>query len=309
MEDLDAKIDVLGREKIFSLIAENSVRFKKINVRHTGNNNKNSIEHLDELVASYEKLLRAMPKEFFKIEQALRIKFLEPLEENRKTKILASVNQDMELILEQVISKFQNLYKVKGFEEKFMARMKENRSRCKDNADKQMDKMVHHLHNQLKTASSMITPLQLEQKYGLEQESLHQLHLIEVLQDLGAIFDSFKNNGTHDSIFNAVHEAIVERVKLGKELERMLPPTSQVTARKEWRMQVAKESVRLKEMIISIHILAGHIQKSSSERNYDVIKKHWSRIEGSFDDIPEEKAENVLSRLKPYYQLLENQEN
>ena len=31
MEDLDAKLDVLGREKIFSLIAENSVRFKKIN--------------------------------------------------------------------------------------------------------------------------------------------------------------------------------------------------------------------------------------------------------------------------------------
>jgi hypothetical protein len=306
MEDLDAKLDVLEREKIFSLIAENSVRFKKINVRHTGNNNKNSVEHLDELVASYEKLLRAMPKEFFKIEQTIRIKFLEPLIEKRKNKILAIVNQDMDLILEQVITKFQGLYKVKGQEDKFMARMKENSSRCKDNADKQMEKMVQFLKKQLQTSAS-ITPRQLEEKYGLNQESLHQLHLIEVLQEITFFFDSFKKNGIDESVLNAVHEAIVERVKLGKELERMLPPSHQVGARKEWRMRVAQESVRLKEMILSIHMLAGQIQKSNDERNFDVIKKHRGRIEETFDDIPEEKAEIVLTRLKPFYNLLETQ--
>lgn len=306
MEDLDAKLDVLGREKIFSLIAENSVRFKKINIRQTGNNNKNSIEHLDELVTSYEKLLRAMPKEFFKIEQTIRLKFLEPLNEKRKTKILASVNQDMELILEQVISKFQGLYKVKGQEEEFMARMEENSTGCKENAVKQMEKMVQFLQNKLQDSSS-ITPQQLEEKYGLNQESLHQLHLIEVLQEITSLFDTFKNNGIDEPTLNAVHEAIVERVKLGKELERMLPPAHQVGARKEWRMRVAKESVRLKEMILSIHILAGQIQKSPDERNFDVIKKHRGRIEETFDEIPEEKAEIVLTRLKPYYNLLEIQ--
>lgn len=306
MEDLDAKLDVLEREKIFSLIAENSVRFKKINIRHTGNNNKNSIEHLDELVASYEKLLRAMPKEFFRIEQTIRLKFLEPLNEKRKTKILASVNQDMELILEQVLTKFQGLYKVRGQEDKFLARMNENSSLCKENADKHMEKMVLFLQKQLQTAAS-ITPQQLEKKYGLDQQSLHQLHLIEVLQEITSFFDSFKKNGIDESVLNAVHEAIFERIKLGKELERMLPPSHQVGARKEWRMRVAKESVRLKEMILSIHILAGQIQKSNEERNFDVIKKHWGRIEETFDDIPEEKAEIVLIRLKPYYNLLETQ--
>jgi len=306
MEDLDAKLDVLGREKIFSLIAENSVRYKKINVRHTGNNNKNSIEHLDELVASYERLLRAMPKEFFKIEQTIRLKFLEPLDEKRKTKILASVNQDMELIQEQVITKFQALYKVRGQEEAFNTRMTENLSRCKENADKQMEKIVQFLDNKLQ-ASSSITPLQLEKKYGLGQESLHQLHLVEVLQDINSTFEDFKKNGIDASVLDTVHEAIIERVKLGKVLEKMLPPAHQVVARKEWRMRVAKESVRFKEMVLSIHILAGHIQKPKEERNFDIIKKHWSRIEETFDDVPEDKAEIVLSRLKPYYHLLENQ--
>ena len=47
MEDLDAKIDTMCREQLFTLIQENSVRSKKINIRQTKNNKKNSIEHLD----------------------------------------------------------------------------------------------------------------------------------------------------------------------------------------------------------------------------------------------------------------------
>jgi hypothetical protein len=306
MQDLDTKLDVLEREKIFSLIAENSVRYKKINVRQTGNNNKNSIEHLDELLSSYEKLLRSMPREILKIEQAIRIKFLEPLDQNRITKILSALNEDMELIQGQMITKFQDLYKVKGQEEEFNARMELNRTRCKENAEKAMEKTAQFLQKELQTSTS-ITPAQLEKRYGMGQESLHQLHLIKVLQDVNSIFDTFKNNGIDEGILNGVHEAIVERVKLGKELERMLPPSHQVVARKEWRMRVAKESVKLKEMILSINILAGHIQKSKEQRNFDVIQKHWSRIEETFDEIPEEKSEVVIEKLKPFYLLLEPQ--
>jgi len=306
MEDLDAKINVLEREKVISLIQENSVRYKKINIRQTGNNNKNSIEHLDELVSSYEKLLRSMSREVFKIEQAIRLKFLEPLDEERKMKVLSSIHQEMELILDQMIQKFQGLYKVKGREEDFNARMEQNHSRCKENADKQMDKLAQDLKTKMATSTS-ISPAQLEKKYGIDQESLNQLHLVKILQDINSMFDSLKNNGTDEAVLNAVHEAIVERVKSGKELEKMLPPQHQVAARKEWRMRVAKESVRLKEMIVSILTLAGHFQNSNEQRNFDVIKKNWGRIEETFDEVPEEQAENVLSKLRPFYHLLESQ--
>ena len=306
MDNLDAKIDVLEREKLFSLIQENSVRFKKINIRQTGNNNKNSIEHLDELVSSYERLLRFMPREFLKIEQAIRLKFLAPLEEEREIRILSSINQEMELILDQMVTKFQNLYKVKNREEDFNDRMEKTRSRCKENVDKQMGKLVNVLKTQLRDSTS-ISPAQLEKKYGIDQESLNQLHLVKVLQDITAMFDALKNKGTEEAVLNAVHEAIIERVEIGRELEKMLPPAHQVAARKEWRMRVAKESVRLKEMIVSIYTLLRHFQNPSEQRNYDVIKKNWDRIEETFGDVPEEQAENVLSKLKPFYHLLESQ--
>ena len=306
MENLDAKIDVLGREKIFSLIQENSVRFKKINIRQTGSNNKHSLEHLDELVASYEKLLRCMPREFFKIEQSIRLKFLEPLGDERKINILTCINQEMELILNQMVTKFQDLYKVKNREEDFNTRMEKTRSRCKENVEKQMGKLVNVLKTELQDSKS-ISPAQLEKKYGIDQASLNQLHLVKVLQDITAMFHSFKNNGTDEAVLNSVHEAIIERVKLGKELEKMLPPQHQVVARKEWRMRVAKESVRLKEMIGSIFSLAGHLQIPSEKRNYDVIKKNWERIEETFEEVPEEHMESVLAKIKPFYNLLETQ--
>jgi len=306
MDDLDAKIDVLEREKLFSLIQENSVRFKKINIRQTGNNNKNSLEHLDELVASYERLLRYMPREFFKIEQTIRLKFLAPLKDDREIRILSGINQEMELILDQMVTKFQNLYKVKAREKEFNERMEKTRSRCKENIEKQMGKLVDDLKTKLRNSTS-ISPADLEKKYGIDQESLNQLHLVKILQDITAIFDSLKIKGTDEAILNAVHSAIVDRVNLGKGLEKMLPPHHKVAARKEWRMRVAKESVRLKEMIVAIHTLSGHLQIQTGQRNYDVIKKTWGRIEETFDEIPEEHAEIVLSKIKPFYHLLENQ--
>ncbi len=306
MENLDAKIDVLGREKLFSLIQENSVRFKKINIRQTKNNNKNSIEHLDELVTSYERLLRSMPLELMNIEHTIRLKFLAPLEEERKIRILTSINQEMELILEQMVTKFQNLYKVKRCEEDFNVRMEKTRLRCKENVDKQMEKLVQKLQTQL-AASKSISPAQLEEKYGIDQEALNQLHLVKVLQDINSIFDALKNKGIDEVILNTVHEAIIERVKIGKVLEKMLPPAHKVAARKEWRMRVAKESVRLKEMILSIYTLAGQIQNPKEQRNYDVINKNWNRIEETFGDVPEDQAEIVMSKIKPYYHLLISQ--
>lgn len=306
MEDLDAKIDVMGREKIFSLIAENSVRFKKINVRHTGNNNKNSIEHLNELLASYEKLLRAIPREFLKIEQTIRLKFRVSLDEQRKIKILSLINQEMELIIGQMSKKFQELYKLKGSEEEFISRMEKNRIQCNEIAEKQMEKVVQNLKIQLET-SEALSPSQLEKKYGIDQNSLNQLHLVKILQEINSTFETLKNNGTDAATLSAVHEGIVDRVKIGKMLEKMLPPAHQVVARKEWRMRVAKESVRLKEMINSIHALAGHFQNPKDQRNFDVIKKTWDRMEHTFEEVPEEHAENVLSRIKPFYDLLECQ--
>lgn len=304
MEHLDAKIDTMCREKLFSLIQDNSVRFKKINIRRTKGNQKNSMEHLDELYASYERLLRFIPKELLKIEESVRLKFLVALNEERKIRILSNIHEEMGLIVEQMVKKFQDLYKAKGSKDEFDARIEQTRSKCKNNFESRLDKLIQTLNAGLQS-SKAVSPEQLQDKYGIDKETLNQMHLVKALQGIHAIFDELKSNDIEPAVLDGVHEAIIERVKMGKKFENKIPPAHDVVARKTWRMRVAKESVKLKEMIYSLHTLTESLQKPEDLRNHDVIQKTWDRIEKTIAEIPENESESVLLKLKPFGRLLE----
>ncbi len=57
MDDLDKTLDIMERDKVTSLLQENSVRTKKNNIKFTKQNKKYSQEHLDAQLTSYEYFL------------------------------------------------------------------------------------------------------------------------------------------------------------------------------------------------------------------------------------------------------------
>jgi hypothetical protein len=305
MEDLDVKIDTMCREKLFTLIQENSVRFKKINIRQTKNNKKNSIEHLDELYASYEKLLRGISRELLSIEKQIRLKFLLTLNEERKIRVLSNINEELGLIVQEMIKKLQEPYSLKGLREEFDARIEQTASKYKENLESVMEKLVQTLDTTMQTTNS-ISPDQLQEKYGIDRETLNQMHLIKVLQEIHIMFDKMSESNIEATVLNGVHEGIIERVKFAKKVENQIPPSRDVVARKGWRMRVAKETVKMKEMIYALHSLAESVQKPQEQRNYDVIQKTWGRIEETFEQNPKEEAEAILIKLKAFYNLLDN---
>jgi len=305
MEDLDVKIDTMCREQLFTLIQENAVRSKKINIRQTKNNKKNSIEHLDELYASYEKLLRGISKELLNIEKKIRLKFLLTLNENRKIRVLSTINEEMDLIIQEMVTKYQQLYTLKGNSEEFKTRIEQTALKHKENLETMMDKLVQTLDVEMQTTNS-ISPDQLQEKYGIDRETLNQMHLVKVLQEIHMMFDKMNENHIDETVTNGVHEGIIERVKFAKKVENQIPSSHDVVARKAWRMRVAKETVKMKEMIYALHSLAESVQKPKEQRNYDIIHKTWSRIEETFDEHPKEESEIILISLKPFYSLLDN---
>ncbi len=306
MEDLDVKIDTLCREKLFTLIQENSVRTTKINIRQTRNNKKHSIEHLDEIYASYDKLLRGMSRELLNIEKVVRLKFLLLLNEERKLRVLSGINEEMHLIIQDVIKKYQGLYTLKGFGDEFNSRIEKTAAKHKENLEALMDKLVQTLDKEMQNADS-ITPDQLQEKYGIDRETLNQMHLVKVLQEIHIMLGKMDQNNIDESILNGVHEGIIERVKYAKTVENQIPPSRDILARKAWRMRVAKETVKMKEMIYALHSLAESVQKPEELRNHDIIQKTWRRIKETFDEYPKEEAEVILDKLKPFYDLLDNQ--
>ena len=72
MDDLDKTHDIMERDKVTSLLQENSVRTKKNNIKFTKQNKKFSQEHLDAQLNSYERLVRNLIKQLLNLEKKVK---------------------------------------------------------------------------------------------------------------------------------------------------------------------------------------------------------------------------------------------
>ncbi|MFQ5448986.1 MAG: hypothetical protein ACE5E9_00065 [Nitrospinaceae bacterium] len=301
MENLDLKIDTMVREKLVSLIQENSVRVGKINIRYTKNNKKYSMERLDALYATGERLLRFIPKQLLKIEKGVRIKFQVPMEEKRKKQVLANLQTEAETIIQQMIVKLRDLHTYLGQDEAFDRKIEQTRLKTKEDIEQQVEKMAEALRLELATERKM-SPAELRDKYGIGEETLIQLNLVKVLQDIHLIFDKLKER-VPVAVLEGVHEAFIQCIKIGEKVAGEIPPAHKVKERKAWKMVVARNTLDLKEIIFSTQALAEQVQIPKDRRNFVIIQKNWDRIAACLKDKPD--SEEVFSRLKPFYELLE----
>ena len=103
MDDLDKTLDIMERDKVTSLLQENSVRTKKNNIKFTKQNKKYSQEHLDAQLTSYERLVRNLIKQLLNLEKKVRLKYLIPINDNRELKLMGWWNTEVECAIEDLI--------------------------------------------------------------------------------------------------------------------------------------------------------------------------------------------------------------
>lgn len=263
------------------------------------------MERLNAIYSSYEKLLKSLPKEIPRIQKTIRLKFLVPINEAKKVEMLSNLLCEADLIIEQFTKKYRVEFVNLGHGEEFDQRIEQTRTSTKEVIHSQIDKLVDTLNTEMQT-SPRITPSELQNKYGIDGETLNQLNLIGPLQEINAIFAELSTLPENETVLQGVHEGIIEHVNIGKEIERSIPPAHQVNERKGWKMRVAKQSMSLKELIHSIHYLAKEAVNPKDQRNNDILQKTWKRIEESIQDNPAEPKERMHSKLKLFYQTFNN---
>ncbi len=301
MEDLDTKIDAMGQKKLLSLIQENSVRVGKINIRFTKENKKNTMERMDAVYASYEKLLRSIPKDMFKVEKEIRKKFQVPIDPERHLRVITHLNREVDAILFELNKKYRDHFNLLGQAEELDRRIESSRAATKEKLESGMQKLIDTLNAEF-SSDKKISPKELTEKYGIDQDTLIQLTLIPVLQEIHSIFAKLKDAGKDAAVLGGVHAGIVECVKRGKQIERDIPPAHKVSERKEWKMRVAREAMNLKEMIYSLHTLAKQAANPKEQRNAEIVEKAQIKIQESLMGNPD--FDRVLSKWKPFYAII-----
>ena len=301
MEDLDKTLDIMETDKCTSLLQENSVRTKKNNIKFTKLNKKNSQEHLDAQIVSYERLVRNLIKQLLNLEKKIRLKYLIPLDEERALKLMGWWNTEVECALEDLSKKYRVVHiqrrTVEEFDEKLMAM----RAKAKVEIEREVPKLLENLAKEI-GSSERFDPKELSKIYGLDESVLVDLQVIDPLQKLHESFRKLRDSGFEKQLFKGLEDAIRIFVKNIKEAEGIVWSGRSADQRKEYKMKAAKLNINLKEIILNLLSLVQQALLPKDRRNNEVISKLKNKLESLFQ--VDSEYDEIISRIKPFFETI-----
>lgn len=301
MDDLDQKIDSMQREKLYNLFEENSVRLGKINIRYTTKNQKLSVERLNDAYASFERMIRAIPKELLNIEKKARIKYQVPFTKPRQERLQIHLSNEIDRILKKIVADYRTQYAPFGQADAFDQKVEQSRADALENVDRHLDKLAESLGMEL-GGGKKIEPAGIHELYGIDEQTQLHLQIVDPIRKIHEQLHDLEKAGFDPSALETIHKGIAITASIGKKVEAGLPPSHMVAARKEWKMRVAREALDLKQFILCIEALAGQLLLPGEARNQEVVTKNWKRIEETL--AGKEEAARVYEHIEPFYALL-----
>ena len=301
MDDVDKTLDMMERDKCTTLLAENSVRLKKNNIRFTTTDKKHSQAHLDAQQVSYEKLIRTLIRQFVMIEKKIRLKYLVPLESSRANKLRASWNTEVEGVLEDYKKKYRAVHKQRRSVEEFDKKISQMLAGAKILVDTEVTNLKHKLGKDIGT-SERFSPSELSKIYGVDEPVLIDLQVIDPLQNMRILFKKLEDSGCDGKIFVSLNEIIQMYAKEIKNVENTVWSGRSADQRKENKMRVAKLSLNFKELILCLHDLARQALLEKEKRNEEIILKIRSNLEKLFESVTD--SEPLQNKLDPFWGVL-----
>jgi len=301
MDDLDKTLDIMERDKCVSLLQENSVRTKKNNIKFTKLNKKNSQEHLDAQLISYERLVRNLVKQLINLEKKIRLKYLIPMDEERALKLMGVWNTEVECAVEDLSKKYRDVHVQRKTVEEFDGKLVEMKSKAKIEIESQIPLLREFLLKEI-DSSDRFDPKELSEIYGLDESVLIDLQVIDPLQKLHESYRKLREVGFEKNIIKGLDDAICIFVKNIKEAESIVWSGRSPDQRKEYKMKAAKLNMNLKEIILNLLALVQQALLTKERRNTDLIIKVKAKLEDLFKI--EKEYDQIIFRIKPFFEVV-----
>ena len=301
MDDLDKTLDIMERDKSVSLLQENSVRTKKNNIKFTKINKKNSQEHLDAQLVSYERLVRNLIKQLLNLEKKIRLKYLIPMDEDRALKLMGVWNTEVECAVEDLSKKYRDIHIQRRTVEEFDAKLLDMKTKAKIEIESQIPVLKEFLLKEI-GSSERFDPKELSNIYGLDESVLIDLQVIDPLQKLHESYRKLRELGCEKNVTKGLDDAICIFVKNIKESESIVWSGRSPDQRKEYKMKAAKLNMNLKEIILNLLALVQQALLSKERRNSDLILKVKTKLEKLFQI--DNEYDQIICRIKPFFEIV-----
>lgn len=295
MDNLDDKIDSLIRDKLISLIQQNVVRIKRTTIKYTKSNKKHTLEHWQALYDSYDKVFRAMPRELLRVEREVRLKFVSSLTETRVTRLKIMINSEAEILLQKRADECRPEFEKLGHGDLFDQQVQQTREKLNKNLEEQIQKTLDAVNSEAGQGQKLSIQ-DLIKIYNVKESTLHEINIISPLQSINAQLAKVNGNSRLTDILENFQEGF--RYLFQDFQKNRIRDVATMTSRKKLKMEVARDTMTVREVVITTQPFLDQLILPVDKRNPEVIRKSWDKVFELMEGQDERWA-SVISHFNP----------
>jgi len=300
MDNIDDKIDTWMRDKLVSLIQENVVRIKRATTKFTGNNKKHTLEHWQALFDSYDKVFRSLPRDLLRVEREVRVKFVSPLTDARVTRLKTMINSEAEILIQKRAKECRPQFEKLGQGELFDQQVQQTREKLNKSLEEQIQKTLDAVNSEAGQGKKLSVE-DLIKIYNVKESTLHEINIISPLQSINA--QLAKVNG--DSSLTDSLENLQQGFRnLFQDFQKnRISDVATMAARKKLKMEVARDTMTVREIVITTQPFLDQLVLPEDKRNPEVVKKSWVKV---FEILEGQEGRwaSVIPNFNPLYEFM-----
>ena len=288
------------RDKLVSLIQENVVRIKRATTKFTGNNKKHTLEHWQALFDSYDKVFRSLPRDLLRVEREVRVKFVSPLTDARVTRLKTMINSEAEILIQKRAKECRPQFEKLGQGELFDQQVQQTREKLNKSLEEQIQKTLDAVNSEAGQGKKLSVE-DLIKIYNVKESTLHEINIISPLQSINA--QLAKVNG--DSSLTDSLENLQQGFRnLFQDFQKnRISDVATMAARKKLKMEVARDTMTVREIVITTQPFLDQLVLPEDKRNPEVVKKSWVKV---FEILEGQEGRwaSVIPNFNPLYEFM-----
>ncbi len=246
-----------------------------------------------------------MPREMLRVEREVRLKFVSPLTDARVIRLKTMINSEAEILIQKRTDECRLEFEKLGQGDLFDQQVLQTREKLNENLEQQIQKCLDSVNAETGQGHKMDVQ-DLMKVYNVKESTLHEINIISPLQSINA--QLAKVNG--DSRLTDILENFQQGFRhLFQDYQKnRINDVATMEARKKVKMEVARDTMTVREIVITTQPFLEQLVLPEDRRNSEVVRKSWGKV---FEILEGQEGRwaSVIPNFNPLYEFMCGEKN
>jgi hypothetical protein len=246
-----------------------------------------------------------MPREMLRVEREVRIKFVSPLTDIRVIRLKTMINSEAEILIQKRADECRPEFEKLGQGDLFDQQVQQTREKLNENLEQQIQKCLDSVNAETEQGHK-IDIQDLMKIYNVKESTLHEINIISPLRSINAQLVKVDGNPDLTDILENLQQGFRH---LFKDIEKnRINDVATMEARKKVKMEVARDSMTVREIVITTQPFLEQLALPEDRRNPEVVRKSWGKV---FEILEGQEGRwaSVIPNFNPLYEFMCGKDN